>query len=67
MNAHNDNLWESKNPHITASTGLQEKFRVNVWAGVLNNRFIEPYVSGSDHSDFYDRFKSKIDHLKKLN
>ncbi len=24
-------------------------------------------LSDSDHSDFYDRFKSKIDRLKKLN
>ncbi len=26
-----------------------------------------PESSDSDYSDFYDRFKSKIDHLKKSN
>ncbi len=44
MNAHNDYHWAIENPHIPASTTFQEIFSVNVWAGVLNNRFIEPYI-----------------------
>ncbi len=60
----------SKNlkPYIVASTAFQERFSVNVWAGVLNNRFIGPYIfDQSINSQWYlDFLRENLDELLNL-
>ncbi|XP_048006642.1 uncharacterized protein LOC125241966 [Leguminivora glycinivorella] len=48
-NLHNLHHWASKdqNPHVKRPTSFQQKFSVNVWAGVIGRRLI-----GSDHTTY---------------
>ena len=40
----NVHTWSHENPHETHVTNFQRRFTVNVWCGVLGNRFIGPFV-----------------------
>lgn len=44
LNSRNRHVWEYDNPHAIFVKGHQEKFSVNVWAGILNGRIIGPYI-----------------------
>lgn len=43
-NFHNLHTWSDINPHKTRSTSFQHKFSVNVWAGIIGNRLIGPFL-----------------------
>lgn len=44
VNTHNNHVWAEDNPHATFIHGHQERFTVNLWAGILNDFLIGPYL-----------------------
>lgn len=44
FNVHNQHVWANVNPHATRQRGHQVRFTVNVWAGIIDNYLIGPYV-----------------------
>lgn len=43
VNRHNCRYWSQENPHWVQTVHSQYPQKVNVWAGIVNNRFIGPY------------------------
>lgn len=43
-NTHNLHSWASRNPRDTRSHRYQERFSVNVWAGIVGDYLIGPYL-----------------------
>lgn len=59
-NAHNSHVWCDENPHETRSRAAQERFSVNVWAGILGDCLIGPYLlperlTGGNYLIFLDQ------------
>ncbi|GFW18760.1 uncharacterized protein TNCV_1370141 [Trichonephila clavipes] len=44
FNTHNSHSWAAANPHITRTRAAQYRFLVNVWAGILGDHLIGPYI-----------------------
>lgn len=44
INSHNLHHWEEENPHAYIETKNQYKFCINVWAGIIGNHLIGPYM-----------------------
>ncbi|GFX94627.1 uncharacterized protein TNCV_3088561 [Trichonephila clavipes] len=44
FNTHNSHSWAAANPHVTLTRAAQDRFLVNVWAGILGDQLIEPYI-----------------------
>lgn len=44
----NSHTWSRGNPHEARGTNFQETFLVNVWCGLLVDKLIEMFVSGSN-------------------
>lgn len=44
FNTHNNHVWVHENPHATFVHGHQERFAVNLWAGIIGNNLIGPYI-----------------------
>ena len=44
FNIHNNHHWEQENPHVIHRRGYQHRFSVNVWAGIVGNNLIGPYL-----------------------
>lgn len=44
FNTHNKHLWSHVNPHSTRERSHQVRFSVNVWAGIIDNYLIGPYL-----------------------
>lgn len=44
LNQHNMHLWSVVNPHATRSHNHQYRFSVNIWAGIIGDMLIGPYV-----------------------
>ena len=47
FNQHNAHVWALENPHITQPRAAQERFIVNVWAGIFGDYVIGPYLLSS--------------------
>ena len=43
-NFHNLHAWAPENPHLKKQTSFQHRFSVNVWAGVIGNNLIGPFI-----------------------
>lgn len=43
VNLHNMHLWSDENPHAIHQTRFQQRFSINLWAGIINNTLIGPY------------------------
>jgi len=43
-NLHNLHMWSGNNPHVTRQCRHQVRFAVNVWAGILGDHLIGPYI-----------------------
>lgn len=43
-NFHNLHMWASENPHLIRESSFQQRFSVNVWAGIIGNTFIGPVI-----------------------
>ncbi|GFW40852.1 uncharacterized protein TNCV_4369001 [Trichonephila clavipes] len=44
FNTHNSHSWAAANPHVTRTRAAQVHFLVNVWAGILGDHLIGPYI-----------------------
>ncbi|KAK3882488.1 hypothetical protein Pcinc_013131 [Petrolisthes cinctipes] len=44
VNQHNTHTWAAENPHATTTRGHQERFSINVWAGILGDHLIGPFM-----------------------
>ncbi|GFU92159.1 DUF4817 domain-containing protein [Trichonephila clavipes] len=44
FNTHNSHSWAAANPHVTCTRAAQDRFLVNVWAGILGDHLIGPYI-----------------------
>ncbi|GFU94576.1 uncharacterized protein TNCV_1265471 [Trichonephila clavipes] len=44
FNIHNSHSWAAANPHVTRTRAAQDRFLVNVWAGILGDHLIGPYI-----------------------
>ncbi|EZA46427.1 hypothetical protein X777_00170, partial [Ooceraea biroi] len=43
-NIHNSHIWAEKNPHFTYVHHHQIRFSVNVWAGIVGDVLVGPYL-----------------------
>ncbi|KAJ8969791.1 hypothetical protein NQ317_004645 [Molorchus minor] len=43
-NCHNEHHWSDDNPHATVESNFQLRFSVNVWCGMINDKFVGPLV-----------------------
>ncbi len=60
FNAHNSHVWATDNPHATRPRAYQQRFCVNVWAGIVNDFLIGPYLlptrlNGESYLIFWNR------------
>lgn len=44
INSHNLHLWDEENPHGIIKTKHQQRFMINVWAGIIGNHLIGSFV-----------------------
>ena len=44
MGLQNLHIYSDKNPRVTPSNSFLHRFRVNVWAGILGNTLIGPFI-----------------------
>ena len=44
FNCHNTHRWAYENPNYSFETGFQERISVNVWAGVLGDALVGPFI-----------------------
>ncbi|GBM28678.1 hypothetical protein AVEN_116695-1 [Araneus ventricosus] len=44
FNSHNFYVWSEENPHATRTRAAQERFSVNVWAGIVGDHLVLPYL-----------------------
>ncbi|GFW87793.1 DUF4817 domain-containing protein [Trichonephila clavipes] len=44
FNTHNDHIWAVENPHAIRRRAAQIRFSVNVWAGIIGDHLIGPYL-----------------------
>lgn len=44
FNSRNSHVWDVENPHETFIRGYQDRFAVNVWAGILGDTLVGPYI-----------------------
>ncbi|GFT07829.1 uncharacterized protein TNCV_1214221 [Trichonephila clavipes] len=44
FNTHNDHIWAVENPHAIRRRAAQIRFSVNIWAGIMGDHLIGPYL-----------------------
>lgn len=44
VNTHNLHVWGHENPHETWDRSFQNQFKVNVWAGIINDQVCGPHI-----------------------
>lgn len=44
FNCRNSHVWADENPHATISRAFQNRFAINMWAGIICDRLIGPYL-----------------------
>ncbi|GFW72935.1 DUF4817 domain-containing protein [Trichonephila clavipes] len=44
FNTHNSHSWATANPYVTRTRAAQDRFLVNVWASILGDHLIGPYI-----------------------
>ena len=44
FNFHNLHLWAQENPHAFRRHFFQQQFSVNVWAGIVDDQLIGPFI-----------------------
>ncbi|KAJ4438741.1 hypothetical protein ANN_14692 [Periplaneta americana] len=56
-NFHNEHVWADRNPRAVFQARHQQQFRINVWAGIVGDCLVGPYVlsarlTGAIYRDF---------------
>jgi hypothetical protein len=64
VNFHNQHVWADVNPHVTVEAHHQQRFSVNVWAGIVGNYLIGPKVlpqrlNGQTYHNFVENVLSE--------
>lgn len=44
LNLHNEHMWAHSNPHEKSVSNYQHQWRINVWAGIIGDRIIGPFI-----------------------
>lgn len=44
FNSRNTHVWSDENPHAIRERGFQQHFSLNVWAGIVGDHLIGPYI-----------------------
>lgn len=44
FNTHNAHMWALTNPHSTRPRAAQQRFTVNMWAGIVGDSLLGPYI-----------------------
>lgn len=44
INSHNLHIWDDENPHAIIQANHQVRFQINVWAGIIGNHLVGPFV-----------------------
>ena len=44
LNSWNSHVWDDENPHAQHAHGFQQRFGINVWADIVDGRYIGPYL-----------------------
>lgn len=61
FNVHNTHVWATENPHATRPHAFQKRFSVNVWAGIVNDFLIGPYLLPTRlHGSHYRIFLEEV-------
>ena len=47
FNYHNNHNWQQNNPHVIHPGSHQQRFNLNVWAGIVGDHLIGPYLMPS--------------------
>lgn len=58
-NCHNTHIWSVENPHAVRRGHFQQRYSLNVWAGLVNGQLIGPFVlphrlTGNDYLHFLE-------------
>lgn len=57
FNTHNEHTWATQNPRVVKVTRTQFRFKVNVWAGIVDHHLVGPFIiDGNLSSEMYMRF-----------
>nr|CAH7764637.1 unnamed protein product [Callosobruchus chinensis] len=60
-NSRNSHIWDEENPHCIRQQGFQSKFSVNVWAGIVGDCLIGPYMLPNKlNGTMYTRFLEEV-------
>ena len=43
-NSRNNHVWDEENPHAIVESHHQQRFAVNIWAGIVHDNLIGPYL-----------------------
>ncbi|XP_025264144.1 uncharacterized protein LOC112637804 [Camponotus floridanus] len=55
LNRHNCRYWDNENPHWKRENNTQYPEKLNVWAGILNDQIIGPFlIEGNLNSEQYE-------------
>ncbi|RZC32211.1 hypothetical protein BDFB_015148, partial [Asbolus verrucosus] len=54
---HNVHVWADANPHAYRQQNFQAEFSINLWAGLVEHNFIEPFelphrLNGNSYYEF---------------
>lgn len=61
VNLHNMHVWAHDNPRCTRAHAHQKRFTVNVWAGILGDTLLGPYLLPKRlHGDTYRIFLERV-------
>lgn len=57
FNSHNMHVWATENPKAMRESSFQNRFSINVWAGLIGNVFLGPHIiegnlTGEKYLDF---------------
>lgn len=57
VNRHNEHYWSQENPHLVRVGQYQNRFKVNVWCGILGTSIVGPYflddiLTGESYHEF---------------
>lgn len=44
LNYHNSHTWDVENPHTVRQDHIQQQFCLNIWAGIIGNKLIGPFI-----------------------
>lgn len=65
VNRHNSHYWAIENPHWIREQHVQQRFSVNVWCGLVNDKLVGPYFMDErlDGRAFLRFLRYRLDNL----